>query len=1376
MTTSDDSHVNGGYVTQLPDVDPEETAEWTDSMDALVDTSGPRRARYILTKLTDRARDLGVPSLVEVSSPYVNTIPPSAEAWFPGDVEVERRLRAYIRWNAAVMVVNANHRADGIGGHLSTYASSAGLYELGFNHFFRGKSHGDPGDHVYFQGHAAPGMYARAFLERRLDEVHLSNFRRELSEHGLSSYPHPWLMSDFWEFPTVSMGLGPINSIYHARFNKYLHNRRIDDTSHSRVWCFLGDGECDEPETLGSISLAGREHLDNLTWVVNCNLQRLDGPVRGNGKIIQELEAVFRGAGWNVIKVIWGAGWDELLARDRDGVLLEKMNTSVDGEFQRYATESGAYIREHFFGPDPRLRALVSHLSDDELRNLPRGGHDYRKMYAAYAAATATRTMPTVILAKTIKGWTLGHAAEGRNASHQVKKLTHEQLGDLRHRLHLEDVISDEQLTADEPPYYRPDVDSTEYRYLMERRALLGGSLPMRSTAIRRPLVIPPANTLEEFDAGSNGAAVSTTMSFTRLLRTLARVEEFGPRIVPIIPDEARTFGMDSLFREFGIYAYEGQRYESVDAQLLLSYTESQDGQLLEEGITEAGSMGSFTAAGTAYATRGVPMVPFYIFYSMFGFQRVGDLIWAGADAQAKGFLLGATAGRTTLLGEGLQHQDGHSLLLASTVPTCQAYDPAFAYEVAAIVRSGLARMYGGVDAHGVAGGGDSVFYYLTLYNENYPMPPRPAGVTDDDIMSGLYKWAGAPDGVDAAATLLFSGSAQGAARAAQEVLASQYGVGVELWSATSYKRLREDALSVERHNRLHPLDSPLRAPVTERLLSAPGPIVAVTDFMRAVPDQIAPFVPPLPPDTSDAPRAAVPHVGHRRIRSFGYSRGPATVLRDRRSARRGGDHSAHWPNSARSIPPSSTRPSRSTGGADVADPDGGVSVDAMNGERGLTMTEVLMPELGEDITEGTITKWFKSPGEHVDVAEALFEVSTEKVDAEVPSPLAGTVTEILVAAGTVVEVGAVVAHVEVASELSTTPTATPTPSSDESEPDRAARSATTPATVVASAPEPPPPPPPMPVAPTAAHERDDRLVTSPVVRKLLKELGPDADAVTGTGPNGRVTRKDAERAASAGSRAPAVSTRPAMSPSASTTPTTRPSGFVPFNKTRQVTGDKMVASKAIAPHVLSAIEVDYERVEVARRAFQERWRREEGFSLTYLPFVCRALVQALHDFPLLNASVVDGGVDVHDHVDLNIAVDLNFDGLLAPVIRRAGDKRLGALAREIADLASRARSKRLHTDDVSGGTFTVSNSGPFGTFMVAPIINQPQVAILSTDGVSRKPVVVTDQFGGEAIAIHSVGMLVLSWDHRAFDGAYAAAFLRSLKTTLEEHDWLSEF
>jgi pyruvate dehydrogenase E1 component len=828
-----------GFVQQLPDIDPGETDEWLASLDAVVATHGPTRARYLLSKLLIRARELQVGVPASVSTPYLNTIDPENEPWFPGDHDMERRIRAVIRWNAAVMVIRANHEAEGIGGHLSTYASSASLYEVGFNHFFRGKEDGLAGDHIYIQGHAAPGIYARAFLEGRLTAAELDRFRQEVDGHGLSSYPHPRLMPDFWEYPTVSMGLGPINSIYQARFNRYLANRRIEDTSESRVWCFLGDGECDEPETLGSISLAAREQLDNLTWVINCNLQRLDGPVRGNGKIIQELEAIFRGAGWNVIKVIWGSKWDELLQKDVDGVLVNKMNETVDGDFQRYAVESGEYTRDHFFGPDPRLRALVDDMSDEEIRNLPRGGHDYRKLYAAYKMATEQEGAPTVILAKTIKGWTLGPDVEGRNATHQIKKMTQAQMRTMRERLHLEDIVPEESVADDaEAPYIRLPEDSPEYGYLMDRRKALDGPLPSRPVPLRRRLTMPTDGAFEEVLGGSGGQAVSTTTAFTRLLRNLMRDGEFGPRVVPIIPDEARTFGMDSLFKEFKIYASRGQLYEPVDAQLLLSYSEGKGGQVLEEGITEAGAMASFTAAATSYATQGVPMVPFFTFYSMFGFQRVGDLIWAASDARARGFLLGATAGRTTLLGEGLQHQDGHSHVLAATVPTVQAFDPAFAYEMAAIVRYGIDRMYG-ADPH------DEIFY-LTLYNENYEMPAIPAEVDDvtTGIVEGLYRWAPAPDGCEHAASILFSGSMQGGARQAQAELAEHYGVGADLWSATSYKALRDEAMEAERWNRLHPGAEGRTPRVTELLTDGEGPVVAVTDHITLVPDQVGRWVP----------------------------------------------------------------------------------------------------------------------------------------------------------------------------------------------------------------------------------------------------------------------------------------------------------------------------------------------------------------------------------------------------------------------------------------------------------------------------------------------------------------------------------------------------
>jgi pyruvate dehydrogenase E1 component len=824
------------YIHQIPDSDPVETREWLDSLDAIVDEFGPVRARYIIAKLLERAHEttVGVPGAVR--TPYINTIPPEEEPEFPGDEHIERRIRRFIRWNAAVMVIKANHREKGIGGHLSTFASSATLYEVGFNHFFKGRDAEGGGDYVYFQGHAAPGIYARAFLEGRLEEKHLDNFRFEIGGDGLSSYPHPRLMPEFWEFPTVSMGIGPINSIYHARFNKYLHNRGLDDTSKSRVWCFIGDGEVDEPETLGAISLAAREGLDNLTWVVNCNLQRLDGPVRGNGQIITELQAAFRGAGWNVIKVIWGSGWDDLLAKDRDGSLVNIMNSTVDGEYQRYKAEDGAYVRDHFFGKDPKTKELVSDMSDDEIWALRRGGLDYKKIYAAYKVAMdLDNGKPTVILAKTIKGWTLGPDVEGRNATHQIKELTNKQLQTLRETLHLEDDIPLESLEGDAVPrYFRPQPGSAEHDYLLKTRDRLGGFLPKRDTTIKVPLTLPDEGDYEEIFAGSGKVEASTTSAFTRLLRNLSRAEGFGDRVVPIVPDEARTFGMDSLFRELKIYASKGQLYEPVDASMLLSYSESQDGQILEEGITEAGSLASWTAAATSYSTRGIPMVPFFILYSMFGFQRVGDLIWAAADARSRGFLLGATAGRTTLQGEGLQHQDGHSLVLAATVPVCETYDPAFAYEVGTIIEDGIKRMYGPEP--------EDIFYYLTLYNENYQQPARPEGVKEG-ILEGLYRFS-ERKGSGTAATILFSGSANLAARDAADELAEHYGVDAELWSATSYKKLREEALKTERWNRLHPGEEQKKPRVTAILDESSGPIIAVSDYMIMVPDQISRWVP----------------------------------------------------------------------------------------------------------------------------------------------------------------------------------------------------------------------------------------------------------------------------------------------------------------------------------------------------------------------------------------------------------------------------------------------------------------------------------------------------------------------------------------------------
>ncbi|MBX3028446.1 pyruvate dehydrogenase (acetyl-transferring), homodimeric type [bacterium] len=811
------------------DTDPADTQAWIESLDTVLHSEGPQRARYLLGRLIEHGFAKGVALPFSANTPYVNTIPADRQPLYPGDTQLERRIRALIRWNAMAMVVRANRLYSGIGGHISTYASCATLFEVGFNHFFRSHANGVAGDHVYFQGHASPGVYARAYLEGRLSAVQLHAFRRETAGGGLASYPHPWLMPEFWEFPTVSMGLSPISSIYQARFNRYLRDRGLHDTTRSHVWAFLGDGETDEPESLGAITLAAREHLDNLIWVINCNLQRLDGPVRGNGKIIQELEAVFRGAGWNVIKVVWGDDWDALLAKDVNGLLVRRMGEVPDGQFQKYTVSDGAYIRQHFFGTHPELLAMVEDLTDAKLRRLRRGGHDVEKVHAAYRAAVDHVGAPTVILAKTIKGYGLGEAGEGRNVTHQQKKLNEKELRDFRDRFGIP--IADRDLL--ETPFYRPADDSEEVEYLLERRRALGGFVPQRRVhAVALPT--PAPDWFAEFTVETGDREVATTMAIVRMLQRLMNEKEIGPRIVPIVPDEARTFGMDALFRKFGIYAHLGQRYEPADSDVVLYYRETTDGQLLEEGITEAGAMASFTAAGTAYATHGLPMIPFYFFYSMFGFQRIGDLIWQNADARGRGFLVGATAGRTTLAGEGLQHQDGHSHVLASVVPTLCAYDPAFAYELAVIVQDGLRRMFSD---------GEDCFYYLTVYNEQYPMPAMPAGV-EHGIRRGLYQIAPAPPLAGAPRIHLFgSGAVLREALAAQPLLAER-GVAAAVWSATSYSELRRDALACERWNRLHPEQPPRQPYVSACLADAPWPVVAVSDYMKAVPDQVARFVP----------------------------------------------------------------------------------------------------------------------------------------------------------------------------------------------------------------------------------------------------------------------------------------------------------------------------------------------------------------------------------------------------------------------------------------------------------------------------------------------------------------------------------------------------
>ncbi len=829
--------IRDGVAAYLPDIDPEETAEWLESFDQLVERSGPARARYLMLRMLERAREQRVAIPALTSTDYVNTIPTENEPWFPGDEDTERRFRLWIRWNAAIMVHRAQRPGVGVGGHISTYASSATLYEVGFNHFFRGKAHPGGGDQVFIQGHASPGIYARAFLEGRLTADQLDGFRQEHSHPGggLPSYPHPRLMPDFWEFPTVSMGLGPINAIFQARFNRYLHNRGIKDTSGQQVWCFLGDGEMDEPESRGAAHVAALEGLDNLTFVVNCNLQRLDGPVRGNGKIIQELEAFFRGAGWNVIKVVWGREWDALLHADKDGALVNLMNTTPDGDYQTYKANDGAYVREHFFGRDPRTKALVQNMTDQEIWNLKRGGHDYRKVYAAYRAAVEHKGQPTVILAKTIKGYSLGANFQGRNATHQMKKLA---LDDLKHfRDAMRIPISDEQLEENPylPPYYHPGPEAPEIRYMLERRRALGGFVPERRTT-SKALRIPGSDIFRSVRKGSGNQEVATTMATVRTFREVLRDKELGWRIVPIIPDEARTFGMDSWFPSLKIYNPNGQLYTSVDADLMLAYKESEAGQILHEGINEAGSSASFIAAGTSYATHNEPMIPIYIFYSMFGFQRTGDNLWAAGDQMARGFLLGATAGRTTLVGEGLQHADGHSLLLASTNPAVVAYDPAFAYEIAHIVESGLHRMYGENP--------ENVFFYLTIYNEPYRQPAEPEDLDVEGLLRGIYRYRRAPQKRTHTAQILASGVAMPEALRAADLLAEDWDVAADVWSVTSWGELNRDGVTIEKQRLRHP-DQPADTPyVTRALADASGPVVAVSDWMRAVPEQIRAWVP----------------------------------------------------------------------------------------------------------------------------------------------------------------------------------------------------------------------------------------------------------------------------------------------------------------------------------------------------------------------------------------------------------------------------------------------------------------------------------------------------------------------------------------------------
>ncbi|TAM70051.1 MAG: pyruvate dehydrogenase (acetyl-transferring), homodimeric type [Microbacteriaceae bacterium] len=834
MTVNDQDPYSVNYI----DTDPEETAEWQESLDAVVAAEGRGRAREIMLSLLKRSKELQLNVPMVPTTDYINTISPENEPDFPGDEALERRYRAWIRWNAAIQVHRAQRPGIAVGGHISTYASSAALYEVGFNHFFRGQDHPGGGDQIFVQGHASPGIYARAFLEGRLSTDQLDGFRQEKSHaaNGLSSYPHPRLMPDFWQFPTVSMGLGPINAIYQAQLNRYLTHRSIKDASDQHVWAFLGDGEMDEVESRGQLQVAANEGLDNLTFVINANLQRLDGPVRGNGKIIQELESFFRGAGWNVIKVIWGREWDVLLDRDTDGALVNLMNVTPDGDYQTYKAENGAYVREHFFGRDPRTLEMVAGYSDQDLWNLKRGGHDYRKVYAAFQAAVQHTGQPTVIIAKTVKGYGLGPSFEGRNATHQMKKMTLENLKTFRDAMHIP--ITDAQLEENPylPPYYNPGEQDETIRYLRERRRVLGGYIPERRTR-HTPVPLPDDATYAIAKKGSGTQEIATTMAFVRLLKDLLRSEDFGHRIVPIIPDEARTFGIDAFFPNAKIYNPNGQHYTSVDRELLLAYKESPQGQIIHVGINEAGAAAAFTAVGTSYSTQGEVLIPIYVFYSMFGFQRTGDAFWAAGDQMARGFIIGATGGRTTLTGEGLQHADGHSPLLASTNPAVVSYDPAYGYEIGHIVHSGLDRMYGGTHPD------PNVMYYLTVYNEPIVHPAEPDGLDVDGLVRGIYKLRDAMnDGPKS--QLLASGVAVGWALEAQRLLAADWGVSADVWSVTSWGELRKDGLAAESHNFLNP-DAERAVPYLTRVLAkARGPFVAVSDYMHAVPDQVRQFVP----------------------------------------------------------------------------------------------------------------------------------------------------------------------------------------------------------------------------------------------------------------------------------------------------------------------------------------------------------------------------------------------------------------------------------------------------------------------------------------------------------------------------------------------------
>ncbi len=1286
-----------------------EILEWLEALDGVVAREGPDRARELLEKVADHAREAGVPLATSLETPYVNTIPVAAEDQLPGDRELERRLIALVRWNAMATVLQANRESTELGGHIASYQSASTLYEVGFNHFWRAPSTAHGGDLVFMQGHSSPGIYARAFLEGRLDLEQMRRFRREVGGGGLSSYPHPWLMPDFWQFPTVSMGLGPIMAIYQAFFMKYLTARGVRDTTGRKVWAFMGDGEMDEPESMGAISLAGREHLDNLVFVVNCNLQRLDGPVRGNGKIIQELETNFRGAGWNVIKVIWGSNWDPLLAADRGGHLKRLMAETIDGEYQTYKSKDGAFVREHFFGKHPETAAMVADWTDDQIWQLNRGGHDPQKVYAAYAAAARCTVQPTVILAKTVKGHGMGEAGEGKNITHQQKKMTESALLSFRDRFGL--TLTDDEVRGAE--FHLPPADSPELVYMRERRAALGGSLPARARTAE-PLVVPDLGAFAKQLEGTE-REISSTMAFVQVLNTLLRDETIGARVVPITPDESRTFGMEGMFRQYGIFSQVGQLYQPEDAGQLLFYREDKSGQILQEGINEAGAMASWIAAATSYSTHGVITIPFYIFYSIFGFQRIGDLAWAAGDSRARGFLVGATSGRTTLNGEGLQHQDGHSHLAAATIPNCRAYDPTFSYEIAVIVQDGLRRMC--VDQ-------EDTFTYLTVANENYGHPSMPEGARDG-ILRGMHRIGRTGDAARHRVQLLGSGAILQEVVHAADILAAEHEIGADVWSITSFTELRRDGMAVDRWNLLHPLDEPRFSNVELSLAGTSGPVIASTDYMRSFADQIRPWV-----------RSRYTALG---TDGFGRSDTRASLRRFFEVDRNHIVVAALKALADDGVLAAGGRPCRD---ADVRDR-------TRNGGTVDTVTPVLVPDIG-DATDVAVIEIHVAPGDTIKAEDPIVTLESDKATMDVPSPVEGVVTSVAVAVGDVVAEGLPLIEVRTADDIASTAGSVPVP-----------------AVAEVTAPG------------AAAEQEEDSVAdeagihASPLARRLARELGVDLTGVHGTAPNGRISRDDVLAAASPTAAAPPAVVPPAIEATAPVLQGLAPwpsvdfakfgeIEVVPLTRINRLVGANLHRNWVQIPHVTHHDEADVTDLEAFRVRTNEE-QAKSGLKVTMVALLLKACAATLREQPRFNASLDGDNLVLKHYYHLGVAVDTD-NGLVVPVVRDVDRKGLLELAAELAEVSGRARGGKLTPGDMQGATFTISSLGGIGGTGFTPIVNAPEVAILGVTRTATKPV-----WDGTQFAPRLMLPLSLSYDHRVIDGAAAARFTRSLARVLED-------